>query len=96
MRRSRLLLLVLLPAYGMLSTYILSLPLEIDTPTWQVLALLNPITVVFMFSSLLLRASEAAAYIIMIVTHLAFWLPVAHLTDVLLEKVRRRRARRRG
>ena len=98
MRRSRFMLLLLLPVYGTVMSLTLSVPFvsELDTPTWWVLALSNPITIVIMFSILLLRASEAPAYIIMIVSNLAFWLPVAHLTDVLLEKARRRRARRRG
>ena len=91
-------MLVLLPAYGMVMSLTLSVPFvfELDTPTWWVLALLNPITVVIVILVPLLRASEDPAYIILIVSNLAFWLPVAHLMDVLLEKARRRRARRRG
>lgn len=97
MRRSRLLLLMLLPAYGLFSSFlsIVNFP-GMDLAGVYALLLSNPMIFVILISVPLLRADEDTAYMILIVSNLAFWLPVAHLTDVLLEKVRRRRARRRG
>ena len=97
MRRSRLLLLMLLPAYGLFSSFmsIVNFP-GLDLAGVYALILSNPTIVVSVISSLLLRADENTTYTIVIVSNLAFWLPVAHLADVLLEQARRRRARRRG
>ena len=97
MRRSRLLLLMLLPAYGLFSSFmsIVNFP-GLDLAGVYALILSNPTIVVSVISSLLLRADENTTYTIVIVSNLAFWLLVAHLADVLLEKARRRRARRRG
>lgn len=96
MRRSRLLLLVLLPVYGVLLSFTLHFSSDLDTLTWQVLALANPMIIVSSISTLLLRTNGGIGYVIVVVLNVAFWLPVAHLTDALLEKVRRRRARRHG
>ena len=90
-------MLALLPAYGLFSSFlsIVNFP-GLDLAGVYAVILSNPIIVVSVISSLLLRADENTAYTIVVVSNLAFWLPVAHLMDVLLEKARRRRARRRG
>ena len=98
MRRLRLLLLVLLPAHGMVS-----LPLIIAVPqTAIVLAPSNIVFIMFVFFIGFLYADgiitsmllDFIMPIIIIVFNLAFWLPVAHLVDVALERARRRRAGR--
>lgn len=90
-------MLVLLPAYGVSLSFTLHyFSSGLDTVIWQVLALANPMTIVTSILSLLLRTNGGMGYVIVVVVNVAFWLLVAHLADVLLEKARRRRARRRG
>ena len=90
MRRSRLLSLILFPAYGMLT-----LPLIGAFPqAATVLAHSNLVAYAVILSMGLLRPDMSLVPIIIVASNLAFWLPAAHLADVVLERARRRRAGR--
>lgn len=107
MRRSRLLLLVLLPAYGLLSLPLIAVVREVAAA----LAIPQPgmvpeVAAALVFSNLvvffiviymnLLRLDPDVTILAFVASNLAFWLPIAHLVDMGLEKIRRRRARRRS
>lgn len=90
-------MLILLPAYGLFSSFlsIVNFP-GLDLAGVYAVILSNPTIIVSSILIPLLRADANTAYTIIVVSNVAFWLLVAHLADVLLEKARRRRARRRG
>ena len=95
MRGSRLLLLALLPAYGMLT-----LPLSDVIPQASpVLLYPNVVAIAILLTIGELRFDGGMPLTVFIASfvaaHLAFWLPAAHLADVVLERARKRRARRR-
>jgi len=95
MRRSRLLLLLLLPAYGLLSIPLIGVVPYAAT----VLAMSNIVTITMPFMISFLHADglitgmlfDFLVPITIVVFSLAFWLPAAHLIDVMLERARRRR-----
>ena len=94
MRLSRLLLLTLFPAYGLLS-----IPsAHVVPPAETVLLLSNIVVFVIMLLIGELRLVGGIGLVIDVVSYvaanLAFWLPVAHLVDAVLERARRRRAGR--
>ena len=90
MRRSRLILLTLLPAYGLLT-----LPLtDVIPQASAVLLMSNPAVVMIMFLLDAFRVDLRLTPLILVASNLAFWLPVAHLVDAVLERARRRRAGR--
>ena len=90
MRLSRLLLLALLPAYGLLS-----LPAAGMVPhagAAQALLSSNIAVVSVVFSLDLFRVDMPIMMAAFAVSNMAFWLPVAHLIDGRLQRYRRRRA----
>ena len=100
MRRSRLLLLLLLPTYGLLSIPLISVVPYAAT----VLAMSNIVTITMLFMISFLHADGLITGMLfvflfptaLVVFNLAFWLPAAHLTDVMLERARRRRRLSQG
>ena len=105
MMRSRLLPLVLLPAYGLLSFPLAGAVREVGAALAVVqpgvvseveaaLLLSNPAVLFIVLSLNLLRFDPDVTILAYVASNLAFWLPVARLADVRLEKIRRRRARR--
>ena len=86
-------MLVLLPAYGMVSFPLTDVVPQAST----VLIYSNVVVVLIMFLMGEIRFDGGILYGVTsyVAANLAFWLPVAHLVDVRLEKARRRRARRR-
>ena len=86
MRRSRFLLLTLLPAYGLLSLPAASMVPEAA----QVLMYSNIAVTSVVFSLDLLRVDMPIIMAAFAVSNMAFWLPVAHLADRLLQRRRRR------
>lgn len=110
MRRSRLLLLTLLPGYGLMT-----LSLTYSTPflvnALQMLGYSMPGEVPYGSANTAIAMSNLPAFVVHLVVftagleitifawvavNLAFWLPVAHLIDNVLEKRRRRAARAGG
>ena len=84
MRRSRLLLLTLLP-----TGWALSMLATLNFELHPVAVFANPTFVAVSIAALLFRASPELEGVIIIVFNFAFWLPVAHLIDRVLEKRRR-------
>ena len=90
LRRSRFLLLTLLPAYGLLS--IPAANVVPHTEAAQVLSYSNIAVVLIEFSINTFRVDPPIIIAAFAVSNLAFWLPVAHLIDGRLQRYRRRRA----
>ena len=88
MRRSRFLLLTLLPAYGLLSIPAIGVVPEAA----QVLMYSNIAALSVVFSLNLLRVDTPIVMAALAVSNMAFWLPVAHLIDGRLQRYRRRPA----
>ena len=85
MRRSRFLLLTLLPAYGLLS-----LPAAGMIPEAAHVLMSSNIAALFIPLSLsLFRVDTPIVMAAWAVSNMAFWLPVAHLADRLLQRRRR-------
>ena len=100
MRRSRLAILALFAAYGMLffAYTALSSALPGHVPhslTLTALALMNPIPIIMAVVIDVHRPGMDVASFVMLVSNLAFWLLVGYSVGALWERSRRRRARRR-
>ena len=86
---------MLLPTYGLLSISLIG-AVPHAAP---VLAMSNIVTITLLFMIYFLRADGLVTRVLfafllpiaLVVFSLAFWLPVAHLIDAMLERARRRR-----
>ena len=90
MRRSRFLLLTLLPAYGLLSLPAASVFSHVEAA--QALLYSNIAALSVVLSLGLFRVDMPIIMAAFAVSNMAFWLPVAHLIDGRLQRYRRRRA----